>query len=79
MFPSEKIKNRFQELVKSTGLSKTECAKQIGISYNTFNKIYNYGKLTRIFVGQRIVNYFKISHDYLLCLSDDKEIKRHRH
>ena len=76
---NEKTKERFRELVDSTELTKTECARQIGISYTTFNKIYSYGKLTRIRIAFLVANYFNISLDYLVGHTDDKEIKGHRH
>lgn len=74
----EVFKDRFRELVGSTGLSKTECAKQIGISYTTFNDIYEYGQGKRMRILIRIANYFDVSSDYLLGLTDDKTRKGSR-
>ena len=78
MNTNEKIKERFRELVDATGLSKAECSKQIGISHNTFDNVYNYGKLIRMRVIACIADYFNISIDYLLGRTDDKQIKSHR-
>lgn len=79
MKTNEVVKKRIRELVDSTNLSKTECAKQIGISYSTFNKLYNHGGITRVHFICQIAEYFSVSTDYILGLSDDKEIKSHRH
>ena len=72
------VKSRLRELVDATGLSEAECAKQIGISYSTFSKIYNQGKLTRFCVGKIIVDYFNITYDYILGLSDGKDVSLRR-
>ena len=79
MQTNEDVKKRIRELVDSTGLSKKECAKQIGISYCTFNKLYNHGGITRIHFVWQIAEYFDVSLDYILGLSDDKQVKSHRH
>lgn len=78
MINIETYKNRFRELVDSTNLPKTECAKQIGISYSTLNKLYNHGKSVRAHVIFQIAEYFNVSIDYILGQSDDKQIKSHR-
>lgn len=78
MQTNETVKKRVRELVDSTNLPKLECAKQIGISYSTLNKLYNHGKNTRMHIILQIATYFNVSTDYLLGLSDDKQIKSHR-
>ena len=70
------LKNRFRELVDAKGISKTACANEIGISYKTFSNLYNHGKGRKLITLIRISQYFNVSSDYLLGLSDDKEIKR---
>lgn len=60
------FKNRFRELVKPLGVSKTKCAKLIGISYKTFNNAYMFGKVPRTRLIIRIADYFDVSIDYLI-------------
>ena len=75
MLQHEKFKNRFRELVDAQGISKTNCAKQIGISYKTLKNIYEYGKSNRLRILIQIADFFNVSADYILGLSDDKTIK----
>ena len=72
----EALKNRFRELVDAKGIPKTRCAKEIGISYKVFSNIYNYGKGRKLIALVRISQYFNVSADYLLGLSDDKNRKK---
>ena len=72
----EIFKTRFRELVDAKGISKTQCAKEIGISYKTFNDMYEYGKSKRIRILLRLVKYFNVSSDYLLGLKNEKKIKK---
>lgn len=78
MKPNETVKQRIRELVDNVSISKSECAKQIGISYTTLNRLYNHGKNVRIHIILQIATYFDVSTDYILGLSDDKERKSHR-
>ena len=71
----EIFRDRLRELVDAKGITKTQCAKEIGISYKTFNDMYRYGKSKRIRILLRLVRYFNVSSDYLLGLSNEKEIK----
>ncbi|MCH5160326.1 MAG: hypothetical protein J1F66_05755 [Clostridiales bacterium] len=68
----EKLKVRFRELVDAKAIAKTRCAKEIGISYKVFSNIYNYGKGRKAIALILISQYFNVSVDYLLGLSDDK-------
>ena len=79
MKTNEVVKKRISELVNSTGISKTEHAKHIGISYSTINKFYSHGENVRIRIIYQIATYFNVSSDNLLGLSDNKEIKSHRY
>ena len=78
MKTNESVKERVMELVDSAGISRKKCAKEIGISYTTLNSIYNHGKVVRVHIILQIANYFDVSMDYVLGLSENKEIKRHR-
>ena len=73
---NEVLRNRFRELVDAQGIPKTRCAKEIGISYKVFSNIYNYGKGRKLIALILISKYFNVSSDYLLGLSNNKEIKR---
>ena len=72
----EKLKIRFRELVDAQDISKTQCAKEIGISYKTFSSLYNYGKGRKVIALIHIAKYFNVSSDYLLGLSDNKNRKK---
>ena len=78
MKTNEVVKNRIRELVDGLSISKAQCAKEIEISYSTLNRLYNHGNNARIVNICKIADYFCISVDYILGLSDDKEIKSHR-
>ena len=71
----EIFRNRFRELVDAKGISKTQCAKEIGISYTTFKNMYQYGRNKGLKILLRVVKYFDVSADYLLGLSNDKKKK----
>lgn len=68
---SKQFRDRFIELVNELDINtKTEAAEMIGLTYATFVKIYNYGILPSVPVIIRIADFFKISVDYLLGISD---------
>ena len=71
----EIFRDRFKELVDGKAIAKTQCAKEIGISYCTFNEIYTHGKNVRQQILIHISKYFDVSTDYLLGLSDNKTRK----
>ena len=71
----EKFKERFVELVKTNGTSIKICAKEIGISYTTFKRIFSTDKFPRIYTIFKIARYYKVSMDYLLGISDDKNVR----
>ena len=70
---TKEFQKRFIGLVDTLGVSKTQCAKEIGISYKTFNNAYTFGKIPRTRLLIEIADYFDVSLDYLLCLTDKKE------
>lgn len=64
---SKEFQNRFIELVTELELNKkTEIANEIGITYATFGKIFNYGILPTVPILIRIADYFEISIEFLL-------------
>ena len=74
MISKEKFKERIRELVDTLGISKTKCAKEIGISYKSFNAMYTLGKYPRICALIKVARHFQVSMDYLLCISDEKQL-----
>ena len=73
MTNNEEFKNRFRALVEPLGKSKTQCAKEIGISYKMFNNAYTMGKVPRLHYLVQIADYFDVSLEYLLGRTDKKE------
>ena len=69
------FRDRFRELVDAKGISKRQCAEEIGIPFTTFNNIYAHGRNKGLHILLLIAEYFNVSSDYLLGLSDDKTIK----
>ena len=72
---SEIFRKRFRELVDAKGISKRQCAEEMGIPYKTFDNIYNHGRKKGLKILFLVAKYFDVSADYLLGLSDDKKIK----
>ena len=72
---SEIFRDRFRELVDAKGISKKQCAEEMGISYATFNHTYNYGRKRGLKILLLTAVYFDVSANYLLGLTDDKNIK----
>ena len=72
---SETFRVRFKELVDAKGISKKQCAEEIGISYTTFQNMYSHGRSKGLKILMLVAEYFNVSSDYLLGLSDDKTVK----
>lgn len=71
------FQERFKELISETEYETfTELAGQIGISYVIFSKAKNYAIVPRPVILVRIADYFNVSLEYLLGLSDDRYIDR---
>ena len=71
----EIFRDRFRKLVDAKGIALKECAKEMAISYTTFNEIYSHGRNVQMRLLIRIAKYFNVSTDYLIGLSDEKEKK----
>ena len=69
----EEFGNRFRGLADPLGMSKKQCAEEIGITYKMFYNAYSLGKVPRLRYLIRIANYFDVSLEYLLCRTDKKE------
>ena len=72
---SEIFRVRFKELVDAKGISKKQCAEEMGISYATFKNMYSHGRSKGLKILLLAAEYFSVSSDYLLGLSYDKTIK----
>lgn len=72
---SEIFRDRFRELVDAKGISKRQCAEEMGIPYATFKNIYTHGRKKGLSILILTAMYFNVSADYLLGRSDDKTIK----
>ena len=69
---SKIFRDRFRKLVDKKGISKAQCAKEMGISYATFNRMYNHGRKRGLKILLLTAKYFNVSADYLVGLSDNK-------
>ena len=72
---SEIFRDRFRELADAKGISKRQCAEEMGIPYRTFTYIYTYGRNTGLHILLLTAMYFNVSADYLLGRSSDKTKK----
>lgn len=73
MLFSEKFRDRFRELADSLGVEKhADCAKIIGISKMTFINAYGLGLQPPIKIVKRVAKFFKVSVDYLLGQTNEK-------
>lgn len=74
---SKEFQNRFKELTDELNLkNKTQIAKQLGLTYATFVKIYSYGIYPTTPILIRIADYFNISVDYLVGNTDDEYFEK---
>jgi len=69
---SVEFQNRFLELFEEQSFNHTELAEKIGIGYETFSKIKNYGILPTPRILVRIADYFDISLEYLLARNNEE-------
>lgn len=69
---SVEFKNRFRELSEEVGFgNKTHAAEELGITYVTFSKAYNYGIVPKVSVLIQIADRFDVSIEYLLAHTDN--------
>ena len=74
---SKEFQIRFKELIDELGLkNKTEIVKQIGITYATFSKAYNYGIFPTVPILVRIADFFDVSVDYLVGNTENEQYVR---
>ena len=74
-FNIEKFSYRLTVLLDENNMSQTQLAKKIGTSNVTICRYLTCERIPRLDVVTKIAAVFNVSLDYLLGLSDDKDIK----
>ena len=74
-FDVEKFSYRLTVLLDENNMTQTQLAKKIGTSNVTICRYLTCERVPRLDVVTKIASVFNVSLDYLLCLSDDKDIK----
>ena len=73
-FNIEKFSYRLTVLLEENNMSQTQLAKKIGTSNVTICRYLTCERIPRLDVVTKIASVFNVSLDYLLGLSDDKDI-----
>ena len=73
---STEFKRIFAELIEDMDCKKSEIPKKLGIDYNIYVKIKEYGAIPRPVILERIADYFDVSVEYLLGRTDDPYFER---
>lgn len=73
-FDVEKFSYRLNVLLDENNMTQTQLAKKIGTSNVTICRYLTCERIPRLDVVTRIASVFNVSLDYLLGLSNDKEI-----
>ena len=69
---SNEFKKRVKELTDEMAeINKTQRAKAIGIEPTTFSNVYNYGIIPKTPTLIKIADYFNVSIEYLMGLTDN--------
>ena len=63
---STQFQEIFKELIEDLDYKKSEIPKRIGIDYDVFTKIMDYGRIPKPIILIRIADYFNVSIEYLL-------------
>lgn len=74
-FDIEKFSYRLTVLLDENNMTQTQLAKKIGTSNVTICRYLTCERLPRLDVVTKIADVFNISLDYLLGLSDDKNVQ----
>lgn len=74
-FSIEKFSYRLNVLLDESNMTQTQLAKIIGTSNVTICRYLTCERIPRLDVITKIASVFNISVDYLLGISDDKEIQ----
>lgn len=70
MITIEEIQIRLREAIKTSGLSQTEIAKQLGITQSTVSKYMNHDKYPSIDTFANLCKILDVSADDILGLKD---------
>lgn len=74
---STEFQNRFKELLQDLNITnKTLAAEKIGITYVTFSKALNYGIVPKIAVLIKLADFFNVSIEYLLAMTDEEYFEK---
>ena len=73
-FDIDKFSYRLTVLLDENNMSQTQLAKKIGTTNVTICRYLTGERTPRIEIAAKIAAVFNVSLDYLLCLSDNKEI-----
>lgn len=76
METSEKFQSVFKELIEDLDCKKYKIPQTIGIEYDVFTKIMEYGRIPKPVVLIRIADYFNISLEYLLGKTEVNDFVR---
>lgn len=74
-FNIENFSYRLTVLLEENNMTQTQLAKEIGTSNVTICRYLTCERIPRLDVVTRIASVFNVSLDYLLGLTDDKNIK----
>ena len=74
-FNIENFSYRLTVLLEENNMTQTQLAKEIGTSNVTICRYLTCDRIPRLDVVTRIASVFNVSLDYLLGLTDDKNIK----
>lgn len=74
-FSVEKFSYRLNVLLDENNMNQTQLAKKIGTSNVTICRYLTCERIPRLDVITKIASVFNVSIDYLLGVSDDKEVK----
>ena len=75
-FSIEKFSYRLTVLLDENNMTQTQLAKKIGTSNVTICRYLTCERIPRLDVVTKIASIFNVSLDYLLGLSDDKDIEK---
>ena len=73
-FDIKKFSYRLTVLLDDNNMTQTQLAKEVGTTNVTICRYLTGERTPRIEIATKIADVFNVSLDYLLCLSDDKEI-----
>lgn len=76
MQDSIEFQKLFLELTEDLDCVPSNIPKKIGIEYSTYKNIVDYGKFPKPAILMRIADYFNISFDYLIGISNTLEFEK---